>query len=428
MAQQSIQAPPPAKGMTPQQYYMALISQGMRSQDAYAALQQAYGPPKSPQQLQQEQQSAASNAALAQTGGTLAGLAGSAYLYGQLGGAGAAAAGAGTGAGTGGAVLGSVLGGGAGAGGSMATAGGGAVMGSGAVGTGATAAGATGGVATGGGAAGGAAAGAGAGAVLVPAAIVAGAAVLASNAWETGMKDIVRGRGTREDYINQVANHMTGLNLGLRLFGKRSIGSMMTSGKSQQQQIRDSFRTNLKDSGVADDKYQVTLADGSKFDIGLDGKHKFTNVDGKTQRNPYDVDFTNPLAKYATDKIDPMIRRIYADAPEGMHVEQFTGMLVNAAASNAKNEKEVDANIAAMLGQSPFAKQAGIDTKNVQALNKLERPKQGEVLRLSPGLYRTDTGKIQQAKTMRQALELAYAANPQQPIAQPQSPEEIPEL
>lgn len=427
MAQQPMQAPPPAKGMTPQQYYMALISQGMRSQDAYAALQQAYGPPKSPQQLEQEQQSAASNAALAQTGGTLAGLAGSAYLYGQLGGAGAAAAGAGTGAGTGSAVLGSVLGGGAGASGSMATAGGGAVMGSGAVGSGAAAAGATGGVATGGGAAGGAAAGAGAGAVLVPAAIVAGAAVLASNAWETGMKDIVRGRGTREDYINQVANHMTGLNLGLRLFGKRSIGSMMTSGKSQQQQIRDSFRTNLKDSGVADDKYQVTLADGSKFDIGLDGKHKFKNLDG-TERHPYDGDASNPLSNYATSKIDPMIKRIYEGAPEDYHTEQFTGMLVNAAISNAKSEKDVDANIAAMLGNSPFAKQAGIDAKNVQALTKLERPKQGEVLRLSPGLYRTDTGKIQQAKTMRQALELAYAANPQQPIAQPQQPEEIPEL
>jgi hypothetical protein len=263
--------------------------------------------------------------------------------------------------------------------------------------------------------------------VLVPAAIVAGAAILASKAWETGMKDIVRGRGTREDYINQVANQFTGLNLGLRLLGKRSIGQMMTSGKSQQQQIRDSFRTNLKDSGVADDKYQVTLADGSKFDIGLDGKHKFKNMDG-TERHPYDGDASNPLSNYATGKLDPMIKRIYEGAPENYHTEQFTGMLVNAAISNAKSEKDVDANIAAMLGNSPFAKQAGIDSKNVQALTKLERPNKGEVLRLSPGLYRTDTGKIQQAKTMRQALELAYAANPQQPNVQPQQPEEIPEL
>lgn len=420
MAQQPMQAPPPAKGMTPQQYYMALISQGMRSQDAYAALQQAYGPPKSPEQLRQEQQSAESNAALAQTGGQLAGLAGAGYLYSQLGGTAATAGSQ--------AVLGSTLAGGAGASGSMATAGGGAVMGSGAVGTG-TAAGATGGVATGGGAAGGGAA-AGAGAVLWPAAIVAGAAIAASNAWETGMKDIVRGRGTREDYINQVANHFPGLgtlNLGMRLMGGRSIGSRLTSGKSQQQQIRDSFRSNLKDSGVADDKYQVTLADGSKFDIGLDGKHRFTNIDG-TKRNPWDGDSQNPLSNYATGKLDPMIKRIYEGAPEDYHTEQFTGMLVNAAISNATSEKDVDANIAAMLGNSPFAKQAGIDAKNVQALTKLERPKQGEVLRLSPGLYRTDTGKIQQAKTLRQALELAYAANPQQPLIQPEQPEEIPEL
>jgi len=420
MAQQPMQAPPPAKGMTPQQYYMALISQGMRSQDAYAALQQAYGPPKSPQEQAQEQAQQQQNAQLAATGGQVAGIIGGSYLAGQLGGlgGGAAAAGAGTAAGAGAAGTGAAVGAG--------TAGVG--TGAAAAGTGATAAGVGGGVATGGGAAGGgAAAGAGASAVLVPAAIVAGAAVLASNAWETGMKDIVRGRGTREDYINQVANHMTGLNLGLRLFGKRSIGSMMTSGKSQQQQIRDSFRTNLKDSGVADDKYQVTLADGSKFDIGLDGKHRFTNIDG-TKRNPWDGDSQNPLSNYATGKLDPMIKRIYEGAPEDYHTEQFTGMLVNAAISNATSEKDVDANIAAMLGNSPFAKQAGIDAKNVQALTKLERPKQGEVLRLSPGLYRTDAGKIQQAKTLRQALELAYAANPQQPLIQPEQPEEIPEL
>jgi hypothetical protein len=193
--------------------------------------------------------------------------------------------------------------------------------------------------------------------------VAVGAAVL-SNAWETGMKDILRGRGNRADYINQAAN-MTGIgtvaNIGLGLMGKRSIGKMMTTGKSDAQLLRDDFRGLLKQTGVADDKYNVALADGSTFNIGLDGKTKYENVgkniDGKTTRNAWDVDFSNPLAKFATDQIDPKVRSIYQDVDGKIKPEQYTGMLVNAVTSNAKSEKDVLANINAMLGKSTFAQQ-----------------------------------------------------------------------
>lgn len=418
--QQQQQAPPPAQGMTPQQYFMTLYQQGYSASDAYAAVQQNFGPPKTPEQLRQEQAQANSNAQLAATGGQVAGVIGTSYLLGQLGGAAGASAGAGAG---GGAVLGSTLAGGAGASGGMATAGAGAgAMGGGALGSSAAGAGAAGAGTAGAGAGGAGAAGAGLGAVAIPAAIAAAAAIAANNAWETGMKDIVRGRGTREDYINQAINHVSGINLGLRLLGKPSIGSRMTSGKSRQQKIRDDFRSKLRETGVADDKYQVTLADGSKFDIGLDGKHKFVNTDGKTERHPWDGDSSNPLSNYATGIIDPTIKRIYEGAPEDMHTEQFTGMLVNAAISNAKTEADVDKNIAAMLGQSPFVQQQMQGGNSVdQAINPILRlpqgmpnaavpirPPEGEALRVSPGLYRIDSGELMRAKTLRDALEQAY--------------------
>jgi hypothetical protein len=140
---------------------------------------------------------------------------------------------------------------------------------------------------------------------------------------------------------------------------------MMTTGKSDAQLLRDDFRGVLKETGVADNNYNVTLADGSQFNIGLDGKTKYKNVgdniDGKKTRNAWDVDFSNPLAKFAVDKIDPMIRNIYQGGEGKIKPEQYTGMLVNAVTSNAKSEEDILANINAMLGKSTFAKKAGVE-------------------------------------------------------------------
>lgn len=59
--------------------------------------------------------------------------------------------------------------------------------------------------------------------------------------------------------------------------------SMFGSGKDKYQMIRDKGRSVLQQGGILDDKYQGTLADGSKFDFGKDGKQH-----GKPQ-------FNNPL-------------------------------------------------------------------------------------------------------------------------------------
>lgn len=236
--------------------------------------------------------------------------------------------------------------------------------------------------------------------------------------WESGMKDILRGRGDRADYANIALPVATGgigglLNVGLRLAGKRSVGKMMTTGKSDAQLMRDDFRGILKETGVADKNYHVTLADGSKFNIGLDGKTRYKNVgeniDGKTSRQAWDVDFSNPLAKYATDQIDPMIRNIYSNAPKQIKPEQYTGMLVNAVTSNAKSEQDVQNNIRAMLGQSTFAKQAGAQAPIPTA--PVQRPAKGEVVRVSPGMYMNDKGHVGPAATVKESLRANYKSS-----------------
>jgi len=116
------------------------------------------------------------------------------------------------------------------------------------------------------------------------------------------------------------------------------------TGKSQAQQARDDMRGGLQAGGLADNNYNVTLADGSTYNIGVDGKTKLTNVgkniDGGTTRHPYDVDFSNPLAQGAVGRINNLLG---AGANP-----QMVGMLVNAVTSNAKTQQDVDANIAAL--------------------------------------------------------------------------------
>jgi hypothetical protein len=197
---------------------------------------------------------------------------------------------------------------------------------------------------------------------------VALAALALQNAWETGAKDILRGRGKREDWINQGANMAFGFvpNLALRMLGKPSIGKMMTTGKSEPQLIRDEFRKDLRAEGIINKDYTITLADGSNFAL-KDGKTKYVNLDG-SKRNAWDVDLNNPLHQAAIAQIDPIIGQRYGDAKsKKIHPEQFTGILVNAVTSNAKTPEEVAANINAMFGKSKLLNQPPSAPANQQA-------------------------------------------------------------
>lgn len=361
----------------PMAYAAWLRTKGVPPAQVYDMIRQRFGEGKSPEQRAKEQAKGSQAAGLAQAGGTVGGaLLAQQAMNGFSG-------------------LGSLFGGGGGATGvAQMTAANPATLG-GYTSLGGSGAGATG-----------ASTLSSVGSVALPVAAVVAAL---SNAWETGGKDILRGRGDRADWTNQGINMIGGAvpNIALRMLGKRSIGAMMKSGKSNDQAMRDDFRGLLKEQGIADENYGVKLADGSTFNIGLDGKTKYQNVgknvDGKTERNAWDVDYSNNLANFAVGKIDPLIRGVYGTDGK-RKVEQYTGMLVNAALSNAKNENDVLANIKSILGSSEFGKQFNAAPQQPQ----IQRPGAGQVARVSPGMYMNDQGRVSRATTMRQALEQNY--------------------
>lgn len=125
------------------------------------------------------------------------------------------------------------------------------------------------------------------------------------------------------------------------------------SSKGEGQMERDITRAALTQNGLADLKQNVTLADGTTYHIGRDGKAKLQNmgqnIDGKTERHPYDVDWSNPLAKEAASILDPQVREMLGEGASQRMVEQTVGMLTNAATSNAQDSAGVQANIKAIL-------------------------------------------------------------------------------
>jgi len=122
------------------------------------------------------------------------------------------------------------------------------------------------------------------------------------------------------------------------------IGSIKT-GKHIDQKVRDAVRDGLLERGVLTSDYTIALADGSRFNIGIDGGPK-KELGG---RRPFEVDTNNPLAKYAISWMNPIFALV-SQGNEKIHTD-FVGYFANAALSNAKNLDDVRDNVNAIMKQ-----------------------------------------------------------------------------
>lgn len=513
------QAPPPQRGMTPQQYFMSLYQQGFTPSDAYSAVQQNFGPPKSPQQQAQDQAKQQQNAQLAQTGGMVAGLVGSKLVYDwasglwkntntgevvpketvtqafnaqgipysqsgtltitrpippvQVDGSQAgvldlsgkttvvdtpagpqempveaandseflksvdwgAAAQAGLGAAqVYGAYKAYKSGDKAGAG-IYGTAGaanmyaGGAQL---AAGEGASYAGSE------------------ALSTIIPGLnILAGAyggyktaqAIGDSAAGSQRTKSAVVGGATSGAAIGAgvgslipVVGTGVGAAVGAVVGGLAgAVGSWTGSHKGKAQFMRDNIRGVLQENQILDKDYKGTLADGSMYDFGQDGSHlKWKNIDKIAEAQPKAWNAAVPMADamaasygfvgqkasdiaawYAKGAVsnagdDPSIaiaNMQHFAKQQGITVDLVKSKLDEALQDNRINQSQYDyymSGATSLLGTT----QQSPEAQKQQAI--AIRPPEGEALRVSPGLYRIDTGELLKAKNLRDALDQAY--------------------
>lgn len=144
------------------------------------------------------------------------------------------------------------------------------------------------------------------------------------------------------------------------------IGELTGSSKNRDQFGRDAVRKNFKKQGFVDEAFNVTLGDGSKYNIGVDGKAKpeyGVNPDTGKAMNAFDLNHTDPLVKKLVPMVNPLIN-VMTGGNEKL-ASDFTGYLVRAAMSNAGgDEKKAMQNVQAFYAQlkaSPTALNAALD-------------------------------------------------------------------
>lgn len=128
----------------------------------------------------------------------------------------------------------------------------------------------------------------------------------------------------------------------LRSFGE-DLGMFMKPSQEQSESL-----------GLNPNHHYVQLADGSHYDIGLDGGHKISNyglnVDGKAERGSYDIDWSDPRASDVVGYLNPVAFLVY-----GEDAQYMMGHLWNAAISNNRSLSESKNNV------RQFADSAGLD-------------------------------------------------------------------
>ena len=224
-----------------------------------------------------------------------------------------------------------------------------------------------------------------------------------------------------------------------------AVGSWTGSGKGQAQVERDQVRSVMKDAGILDDKYLGTLADGSKFDFGVDGKPlSWKEFDKRLEATPSYGDtvaltdaMVTGMGLSGRSRSD--INLLFSRAAQSNagddygiaknNVIHFANQLgITSDVIKANTQKQFDENNISQAqydtymsladqfpaGQSSSGLENAIPAASSTAVPI--RPEEGNALRVSPGLYRIDTGEMIKAKTLRDALDQAYLQRPGKPL------------
>jgi len=167
------------------------------------------------------------------------------------------------------------------------------------------------------------------------------------------------------------------------LRGDKILGKIFGSAKTEQQLFRDRWRLSLEKAGFAQKtesgNHFIELADGSFYDIGLDGRNSIPTFDpnaavddlGPGQFRPYDIDTSNPLSQQALGFINP-IAAMSTGGTEDLQANA-AGILTNATLANASTIEEAQANARFFYDKifGAAANEAGVSVEEV-ALGSLQ--------------------------------------------------------
>ncbi|TXH42147.1 MAG: hypothetical protein E6Q97_36205 [Desulfurellales bacterium] len=148
--------------------------------------------------------------------------------------------------------------------------------------------------------------------------------------------------------------------------------SILGSGKNDDQIRRDRIRETLKKTGAVDKEYNVRLADGSRYNIGVDGKDELLNKAGGTRR-AYEIDETNELAPQTIGYTNPLAA-IVSGGDDKLKAD-YAGYYTNAATSNAVSQEDARRNAQLLYQDHGISYEtAHSEIDRLQSEGKIDRP------------------------------------------------------
>lgn len=180
--------------------------------------------------------------------------------------------------------------------------------------------------------------------------------------------------------------------------------SLAKSGKHGDQDKRDAIRAGMQDSGLLDENHNLKLADGSTFNLGVDGG-KRGEWGG---RRPYELDAEelqkNPELGQVVAWADPLAEALVEGMPADEAAkfrEQMSGYLVKAATGSADPRGKIDLE-RAKLNLSGIMKQMGIDPASATARFD-QMVAEGRIDAGRAAVYKNSLGVLAGAKTSPQS-------------------------
>lgn len=190
------------------------------------------------------------------------------------------------------------------------------------------------------------------------------------------------------------------------------LGGMFGSGKDKDQMGRDQVRKAMQQQGGIDEAFNVSLADGTKFNIGLDGGGVIKTKSGK-EISPYNVDTDNPFAHQSVAWADPIAAILTGGDPKLR--SDFAGYFTNAAMSNANTLEGVRANILNIMAAHKLdfatARQA---VDSMLAAGKIDQQTR-DIYMNSLGIIESGDAKRYDTRTVQQVQQEMAAAKPPTP-------------
>lgn len=207
------------------------------------------------------------------------------------------------------------------------------------------------------------------------------------------------------------------------LTGGAAVGAVAGhtgTGKNSGQLQRDEWRNGLRQAGIASKDHQVTLADGSKYDIGKDGGAKLVNKDG-TERHTYEVDWSNPTTAESIPAAHLFAIATGLNPNDNDKFETFnnaTSQALNAAQSNAATRYGVQDNIKSMLGNANIGPaQITSQVDLLYAQNKISDQEYGVYVDTINSMYGT---KLQPSNKDKVRAQFVNAFSSQKKLTKPQ--------